>query len=236
MPVLTNLKHETFAQAIAGGRNATEAYINAGYTCARHKARGHGHRLRTREDIVARIDELTSTPAKARGQVAVQQVSEAVRTGRPTLYRPELCVLVYKMAVHGLTDAQIADFLCVPVDTYHRWKSRHRDFREAIRRGKEYADANVAVALYNRARGYSQPAVKILNSPTGIVRVEYVEHFPPDTNAAKFWLANRHPDKRRNRRDVMVDPPMVQRIMDMEPGGAGCGRPSADRADKPGAG
>jgi hypothetical protein len=96
------------------------------------------------------------------------------------------------MAVYGLTDAQIADFLCVPVDTYHRWKSRHREFREAIRRGKECADTDVAVALYNRARGYSQPAEKIFNSPTGIVRVEYVEHFPPDTNAAKFWLANRH--------------------------------------------
>jgi hypothetical protein len=34
--------------------------VEAGYACAPHKARGHGHRLRTREDVAARIREILS--------------------------------------------------------------------------------------------------------------------------------------------------------------------------------
>jgi hypothetical protein len=37
-----------------------DAYMEAGYDCSRHKARGHGHRLRTKEDVAARIQELLS--------------------------------------------------------------------------------------------------------------------------------------------------------------------------------
>jgi|SRR5579864_5057944 len=58
MPTLPNERHEVFAQALAAGKSAAEAYRSAGYQCAPHKARGHGHRLRTREDIAARVDEL----------------------------------------------------------------------------------------------------------------------------------------------------------------------------------
>src|SRR5712691_10724519 len=60
MLTLRNERHERFAAEIAKGRGAAEAYRAAGYQCARHKARGHGHRLRTRGDIAARIDELSA--------------------------------------------------------------------------------------------------------------------------------------------------------------------------------
>ena len=45
---------------VAAGRSAGDAYLEAGYECSRHKARGHGHRLRTKEDVAARIRELLS--------------------------------------------------------------------------------------------------------------------------------------------------------------------------------
>jgi hypothetical protein len=60
MPTLSNARHERFAQLIAAGRNAGTAYVEAGYECSPHKARGHGHRLRTKEDVAARIQELLS--------------------------------------------------------------------------------------------------------------------------------------------------------------------------------
>jgi terminase small subunit-like protein len=218
MPALSNLKHEAFAQAFVVCGNAAAAYISAGYICARHKARGHGHRLRTREDIAARIDELSPVSSRKRGQIAMQQIAEAVRMGRPTLYRPELCTPAHKMALLGLTDAQIADLMGVPVDTFHRWKAQHRQFRQAIARGKLMADAKVAESLYHRAKGYSHKAEKIFHSvETGVVRAEYTEHYPPDTRAAMFWLKNRQSEKWRERREAGVDAPLYRRLMEMTP-------------------
>src|SRR5882762_11231032 len=100
MPVLQNARHEIFAKALAGGKSASAAYRAAGYQCAPHKARGHGHRLRTREDIAARIQELVDKP---QNRVATQQIVEAIRTGRPTIYRPELATLARKLS----SDSQV---------------------------------------------------------------------------------------------------------------------------------
>src|ERR1700675_157907 len=125
MPVLRNARHELFAKALAGGKSASEAYRLAGYVCAPHKARGHGHRLRTREDIAARIDELS---AKARGRIAAEQVAEGIRRGAPTLYRSELAELARRLALLGATDQQMADALGVDQVTLDRWKAKHREF------------------------------------------------------------------------------------------------------------
>src|SRR6266849_5180209 len=104
MPQLLNRRHELFARALASGESASTAYRAAGYQCAPHKARGHGHRLRTREDIAARVQELIDKP---QNRIATQQIGEATRTGRPTIYRPELATLARKLALLGATDQEI---------------------------------------------------------------------------------------------------------------------------------
>ncbi len=62
------------------------------------------------------------------------------------------------------------------------------------------ADGDIALSLYQRAKGYSHPAVKIF-APTGDsvtpLVVPYTEHYPPDTAAAKHWLHNRQRGKWR---------------------------------------
>ena len=123
MPVLENPRHELFAKALAGGKSASAAYRAAGYQCAPHKARGHGHRLRTREDIAARIDELS---AKARRRIATEQVGEGVRRGAPTLYRPELAELCRRLALLGATDQEMADVLGIDQVTLDRWNGSRR--------------------------------------------------------------------------------------------------------------
>src|SRR5713226_2755483 len=158
MPQLLNRRHELFARALASGESASTAYRAAGYQCAPHKARGHGHRLRTREDIAARVQELIDKP---QNRIATQQIVEAIRTGRPTIYRPELATLARKLALLGATDQEMADALGVDQGTLDRWKTRHKEFRIAIQLGKIRADAEIAESLYNRARGMSVPAVKI---------------------------------------------------------------------------
>jgi hypothetical protein len=74
VPTLSNARHERFAQAIADGRTAGEAYLAAGYSCGPQKARGHGHRLRTREDVQIRIADLL----QARERVAEMGMERAI--------------------------------------------------------------------------------------------------------------------------------------------------------------
>src|SRR6202521_5043671 len=110
MPVLRNGRHENFAQQIAGGKSTTDAYLLAGYKSSRLKARQHGYRLKTREDISARIQELVDKP---QSRIATQQIVEAIRTGRPTIYRPELATLARKLALLGATEPEMADALSI---------------------------------------------------------------------------------------------------------------------------
>jgi hypothetical protein len=76
-----------------------------------------------------------------------------------------------------------------------RWAATHAEFRAALKVGKETADQRVERSLYQRAVGYHYDAVKIF-MPAGAkkpVYAHYVEHIPPDTTAAIFWLKNRDP-------------------------------------------
>jgi len=53
---------------------------------------------------------------------------------------------------------------------------------------------DVVMALYERATGYSHPAVKIMSVSQGpftapeVQRHVYTEHYAPDTAAAKLWM------------------------------------------------
>ena len=59
MPILQNQRHESFAQALAQGKTADEAYAQAGYKPNRKNA----WRLKTNEDIAARVAELGAKAA-----------------------------------------------------------------------------------------------------------------------------------------------------------------------------
>jgi phage terminase small subunit len=74
VPALPNARHERFAQVVADGQTAGEAYLAAGYSCGPQKARGHGHRLRTREDVQTRIADLL----RARERIAEKGMERAI--------------------------------------------------------------------------------------------------------------------------------------------------------------
>src|SRR6516162_1598033 len=61
MPVLANQRHEKFAQLLAEGRSASEAYVLAGYRANRHNAA----RLKSFETIRARVLEIQGAGAKS---------------------------------------------------------------------------------------------------------------------------------------------------------------------------
>lgn len=63
MPALANHKHELFAQALAKGDNATNAYKNAGYTAKGNAAESAASRLLSDVKVQARVTELQERAA-----------------------------------------------------------------------------------------------------------------------------------------------------------------------------
>lgn len=71
MPALENPKHERFAQELAKGKTADEAYVLAGYKENRHNA----SRLKTNETISARIAEIVDR-ATVRTEITLASLME----------------------------------------------------------------------------------------------------------------------------------------------------------------
>jgi hypothetical protein len=115
--------------------------------------------------------------------------------GRPSGYKSAYIDQAFKFCLLGLDDRRIAELLGTSRAGLNRWKRSYPRFREAFGRGRDGADAAVAGALYRRAIGYSHPAEKIHFDKDGNVhRARYIQHYPPDTPALNFFLANRQRD------------------------------------------
>lgn len=77
MPVLSNAKHERFAQGVAKGLSATEAYTKAGYSGDRTAA----SRLSTNVNVQKRVTELQERAAKQVG-VTLESLTEELEQAR----------------------------------------------------------------------------------------------------------------------------------------------------------
>ncbi len=79
MQILTNARHERFAQSLAKGMSADAAHTAAGYK----PSRGNASRLRANESIVERVAELQGSTARQITDVrnlARQCTARAVKT------------------------------------------------------------------------------------------------------------------------------------------------------------
>lgn len=124
---------------------------------------------------------------------------------RTTSYRREFAEQAKKLCELGATDREVAEFLGRSERTIRTWKAEHPEFGEAMRVGKEAADARVEQSLYRRATGYSFDALKIDTYQGRVIKTRYVEHIPPDVTACIFWLKNRKPDEWRDVKAVEHD-------------------------------
>ena len=73
MPVLKNAKHERFAQELAKGKTADEAYQLAGYA----ENRGNATRLKANESVAARVLELAERGAELTVVTVESLITEA---------------------------------------------------------------------------------------------------------------------------------------------------------------
>ena len=132
-----------------------------------------------------------------------KNLAEKKKRGRKSEYRIEYADQALKLCLLGATDKELSEFFYVSEQTLNKWKKDYPEFLESLKKGKNIADANVASRLYNRAIGYNCKATKFATSNGKITdSKEFIEHYPPDTTAAIFWLKNRQPEKWRDKKEV----------------------------------
>jgi hypothetical protein len=73
MPRLENSKHERFAQALAAGKTAVDAYEWAGY----RRNRGHASTLRKNPGLLKRVDEILESRGQIQGRGALAAIERA---------------------------------------------------------------------------------------------------------------------------------------------------------------
>lgn len=121
--------------------------------------------------------------------------------GRPTDYKPEYADQGYKLALLGMTNEDMADLWGVAPSTIYKWFDEHIEFSEAVKDGREKADADVAKSFYQRAKGYTYREVREEWDENEQItkRVVYIKEQAPDPGAALNWLKNRQKDRWRDK-------------------------------------
>lgn len=123
---------------------------------------------------------------------------------RPSKYKPEYAKIAFGMALIGATDKDLARSFGTTESTISLWKLQHPQFSEALKQGKDDADANVGTRLYQRAMGYDAPDLHIAVFDGKVIKTPIIKHYPPDVTAQIFWLKNRRPAQFRDKPEVAV--------------------------------
>lgn len=124
------------------------------------------------------------------------------KRGPASLFKPDYCNLARKFCILGATNEDLAKLFEVSVATISNWLRDFPEFKEAVTRGRDVADADVAEKLYARATGYDREATRYFQTPDGPQEVKYTQHYAPDTAACMFWLRNRRRDLWRDKIEV----------------------------------
>ena len=102
----------------------------------------------------------------------------------------------------GMIDIEIARGLGISRTRYYEWKKLHSDFSDAVRRGKEQPDAEVARAFKRNCIGYEYKETKVVavldknGKPKGrqvVTRIR--KHHPGAVVGQMFWLRVRQPQE-----------------------------------------
>lgn len=127
---------------------------------------------------------------------------DKLKVGRPSKYPADAPERARRLCLMGATDETLAAEFDVSLATLNNWKHEHPEFLDALKEGKDAADARVASRLFERAMGYEHDEVDIRVVDKTVVMTPIRKIYPPDTTAAIFWLKNRQRGQWRDRIDT----------------------------------
>ena len=89
----------------------------------------------------------------------------------------------------------LGQFFGVNESTINRWKLEHEEFVQALRVGKDVADAVVERSTFIAINGFTRVVKKVVGQGKS-AHVEEVEiYYPPQAGAGLKWLAARRPEQ-----------------------------------------
>ncbi len=123
------------------------------------------------------------------------KINSAKAREKRTVYTADTAERAYKLCLLGLYNKDLAVAFGVSVKTIEYWMRTKDDFNRAVKLGREEADSKVAEKLFKRATGYTVKDHHISVYRGKVIVTPYDKEYPPETDAAKFWLKNRQPEK-----------------------------------------
>jgi len=141
---------------------------------------------------------------------ATKKPTARKRSGPPTkynpLYHPDM---VYRLALKGFTDEQIAKNIGICRKTLSLWRGKYPKLDAMMAMGKVLPNELVERSLFQRAIGYSYYKETPYSYLGKTKIIKTIEHVPPDTKAAFIWLVNRAPERWRYKLDVDITQPIT---------------------------
>lgn len=125
--------------------------------------------------------------------------------------------LIKQWARRDYTDQDIWTNLKITKSTFYNYRKKHPELEEALKTGKDQANALVENQLLNNSLGYDfveevpgqkkevfYEDGKKIKEETVTIAVPLKKHKQSETNAAKLWLTNRDSDNWKDRQDVNI--------------------------------
>ncbi len=123
--------------------------------------------------------------------------------GRPLKYLPSMNKIVYRLALLGAKNTQIADSLGITYATLCNWQKIYKGLFDSLRKGREDADSEVAISLFKSANGFTTNETDIRTIDGQIVQTRIKKNFAPNATSMIFWLTNKQPDLWKQKQQVL---------------------------------
>lgn len=122
-------------------------------------------------------------------------------------------ILVEKWTRDGATDNEIYTRLGISETSFYKYKRKHAEFAEALKRGKEVVDTEVENALLKRALGFTYEETTTEIADDGTTKTKTVtKQALPDNTSMVFWLKNRMPELWRDKTHVETEAKVEAKI------------------------
>lgn len=103
------------------------------------------------------------------------------------------------MCILGLTNVRMAELFDIDVSVFEAWIREHPEFKDAVHRGRDGADEEIALSMRKMAIGYDYTTEHVVVEGTGrgessAVIMKVKQHQPAQQKAAAYWLSKRKAD------------------------------------------